>query len=283
MMLMDIFHYCNLTKFEGILNSKKLWLTPVQTMNDGTEVDHLYNFIFPKVKEIIIAETPSHLLNKVETIFSIVESNSRLHIVSMPYCACFSDDGDLLSQWQRYADDGAGISIGFDFDYFKIKNEPPHPHANVKNSIGFGTIIYDYNLQISILYHIIKQNLSHETPNAAYPLTISVNLTRYSAIFKNRTFFTEQEKRIVYFFENQHISQFDKNFLSGPYNYQYKDVGGYSRFEMSWFNTSDNHAISKIFLGPKCQKSSLEIVKMLEKFGVNINESQILKSESSYR
>ncbi len=128
---MNVFHYCNLNKFEGILNSKKLWLTPVQTMNDGTEVDHLYNVIFPKVKEKIIAETPAHLLNNVETIFNIVENNAKLHTENMPYCACFSDDGDLLSQWCMYADNGTGISIGFDFDYFQIKNEPPHPNTNV--------------------------------------------------------------------------------------------------------------------------------------------------------
>ena len=119
--MIDIFHYCNLSKFEDILKSKKLWLTPVQTMNDGTEVDHLYNEIFPKVKEKIINETPPHLLNNIKSAFNLIESNSKLHTENMPRCVCFSDDGDLLPQWCRYADDGTGVSIGFDFDYFKCQ------------------------------------------------------------------------------------------------------------------------------------------------------------------
>lgn len=278
----NIFHYCKLSKFEGILHSKKLWLTPVQTMNDGTEVDHLYNNIYLRVKEKIIAETPPHLMDNVESVLNLVESSSKLRAASMPYCACFSDNGDLLSQWCRYADDGAGVSIGFDFDYFKIKNEPPHPNVSVKNSIGLDEVIYDYNLQASILYYVMKQNLSHETPNALYPLTILGNLTRYSAIFKNHTFHTEQERRIIYYFEKQHLDQFDEKFLSGPYSYEYNG-STYSRFEMSWFNTSADHAITKIFLGPKCHKNSFEILEMLEKSGVELDESLILKSESSYR
>lgn len=279
---MNIFHYCNLKKFEGILSSKKLWLTPVQTMNDGTEVDHLYNVIFPEVKKIIISETSPQSLSNVEEILSLVDNKSKLHVVNMPYCACFSDDGDLLSQWQRYADDGTGVSVGFDFGYFGIKNEPPHPNSKVENSIGLDTVIYDYNLQASILYSICKQNISHETPNAIHWLTILGNMTRYSAVFKNRTFYMEREKRIIYYFDKQHISQFNDNFLSGPFDYKYKG-GTFSRFELNWFAARNNHAIEKIFLGPKCPKTSIEIIEMLEKFGIQVNESQILKSESSYR
>jgi hypothetical protein len=279
---MDLFHYTNLEKFEGILNSKKIWLTPVQTMNDGTEVDHLYNVIFPKVKEKIITETLPHLLNITESAFNLLESNIKLHTEIMPYCACFSEDGDLLSQWCRYADDGSGVSIGFDSNYFKIKNEPPHPNTNIKESIGIGAIIYDYNLQTLILFNILKQNLSRETPNPLNLITILGNLTRYSAIFKNQSFYTEREKRIIYYFYDQHTSQFDENFLSGPYNYGYKGVG-YCRFELNWLNASSDHAITKIFLGPKCKQRSFEILKKLEKFGVQIKESQIIKSESSYR
>jgi len=276
---MDIFHYCNLSKFEGILESKKLWLTPVQTMNDGTEVDHLYKVIYPKVKEKIITETPPHLLDDIQMQFGLIESSSELRSQNMPFCTCFSDDGDLLPQWRSYADDGTGVSIGFDSDYFKIQNHPPHPHINIKNSIGLESAIYDYNLQHLILYNVIKQELSGGTQNPIGWLTVLKNLTLFSAIFKNRSFRAEQEKRIIYYFYDKHISQFDNDFLSGPHNY--KD--GYSRFDLSWFNSAPNHAITKIFIGPKCKQSAHEILKMLEKFNIKIAENQIIKSESSYR
>jgi hypothetical protein len=271
-----------MSKLEGILNSKTLWLTPVQTMNDGTEVDHLFNFILPKVKEQIISETPKKQLINVETAFHYIDESSKFRIEHMPYCACFSDNGDLLSQWCMYADKGTGVSIGFDFNYFGIKNKPPHPNINLSQSIGLEAIIYDYNLQGSILYSIIKQNLSQEIPNAKYWTTILANLTIYSAIFKNRTFFSEQEKRIIYYFEEQHISQFSEKSLSGPFPYRYENCD-YYRFELSWFTAINNHAISGIFIGPKCEMSKKEILEMLERYGIQITEDQVVLSESSYR
>lgn len=35
------------------------------------------------------------------------------------YTACFSGNGDLLSQWRGYAGDGTGIAIGFKTKYLK--------------------------------------------------------------------------------------------------------------------------------------------------------------------
>lgn len=280
--MMEIFHYCNLIKFESILNSKKLWLTPVQTMNDGTEVDHLYNIIWPKVKEKIITEMQSDLLDDVQHIFNLVDGNAKLHVEDMPYCVCFSDNGDLLSQWCRYAEDGTGVSIGFNSNYFKIQHQLPHPNIIAGNAIGIGTVVYDYDLQISILSELVKYFLKQEVKNASIWLNILGNLTRYSAIFKNQSFFTEHEKRIIYYFANQHTDQLSDNFLSGPYKYVCKNVE-YSRFELSWFNSDWSHAITRVFLGPKCQCGSSEILKQLNQFGIQIDQSQILKSASSYR
>ena len=41
---------------------------------------------------------------------------------SMAGCAgfCMSEEGDLLSQWRAYAVNAAGVSIGFNSDYFGI-------------------------------------------------------------------------------------------------------------------------------------------------------------------
>jgi len=47
------------------------------------------------------------------------------------YIACFSEKGDLLSQWRAYADDGEGVAIGFDPNggRFPVVNELPHNNA----------------------------------------------------------------------------------------------------------------------------------------------------------
>lgn len=279
-MTMEIFHYCNLSKFERILNSKKLWLTPVQIMKDGKEVNYLYEEIWPKVKKKIFNETQVQFRSNLQSIFSLIDNNSKLRTGLMPFCACFSNNGDLSAQWRDYADDGTGVSIGFDFDYFKIQSIPPHPNININNAIGLGTVVYDGNSQILGLYSIAKQELSLEPPNPQTWITILKNLTIYSALFKDIYYLPEQEKRIIYYFDDQHTNQLTDSFLSGPYDYEYK-ISGYFRFELRWFTSDWNHAITKIYLGPKCEQSTSDVLKLLNQFGINIKENQILEAESS--
>lgn len=49
-------------------------------------------------------------INKFLTINDLLKEKSKK---IKRYICCFSGDGDLLSQWRAYADDGKGISIGF--------------------------------------------------------------------------------------------------------------------------------------------------------------------------
>ena len=49
-------------------------------------------------------------INKFLTINDLLKEKSKK---IKRYILCFSGDGDLLSQWRAYADDGKGISIGF--------------------------------------------------------------------------------------------------------------------------------------------------------------------------
>ena len=37
----------------------------------------------------------------------------RYDVIRSSYITCFSRNGDLLSQWRAYGDDGRGVSIGF--------------------------------------------------------------------------------------------------------------------------------------------------------------------------
>jgi len=250
-------------------------------MKDGTEVEHLYNEIWPEVKKRLIAETTQYQLSDcLKPAFNYIDKNIICHKVDMPYCACFSDNGDLSSQWRRYADYGTGVSIGFDTDYFKIKPQPPQPNTNIRDAIGLGTVCYDHDCQVEGLYNITKQLLLQEKQGAVQCQNVLANLTHYSAIFKKQCFSDEQEKRIIYYFYDQH--QFSDSFLLGPCKYEYKDPG-YCYFKFSWFNSDRIHAITNIYLGPKCKLSSSEMLKKLNRFNVQIKKNRISKSRSSYK
>jgi hypothetical protein len=277
---MILYHYCSVNNFENILNSKKLWLTPIKSMNDRTEIDHLYNNVWPCVKEILLRNINPNYIKFLKEIIEIVDRESKLHVASFPYCACFSDDGDLLSQWRSYSQDATGISIGFNSEYFKIQNQLPHPNTKIENAIGIDTVIYDFSVQVNGLSQVMKQVI--EPKNSYCWVAILKNLTRYSAIFKNHTFFSEQEKRIIYYSDKSHLDQFSGYNLTGPYEYV-KDNVMYSRFELSWYQSRSNHAIANIILGPKCKYDRGELMQMLDNFNIQLEEQQIHKSLSTYR
>ncbi|MDP3829870.1 MAG: DUF2971 domain-containing protein, partial [Ignavibacteriaceae bacterium] len=58
---------------------------------------------------------------RIQLIFIVFSIEKNL----LPLIASFSGDGDLLSQWRAYADDGKGFSIGLDAsyinDYFPVR------------------------------------------------------------------------------------------------------------------------------------------------------------------
>lgn len=100
-----IYHYTSLETLIHIVEKQTLWATNSRFLNDREEYIHgvklltktLENFINRENFEIIKALIPG--LEKISKINHFI--------------TCFSRNGDLLSQWRAYANDGKGISIGF--------------------------------------------------------------------------------------------------------------------------------------------------------------------------
>ena len=273
---MDIFHYCNEDVFRKIIASKKLWLTPVNTMNDSEEVIHLYKNVWEKAKELLLQKFKDEWSINILKIVDGHISNIAI-FTDMPYCTCFSDNGDLLSQWRAYADDGKGYSICFDSETLGIRNSLPHPNAVIFNAIGISEVIYDFTRQVNILVRIVNEILNQRLNNALDWLYIITNLRHYSPIFKNSSFFTEQEKRIIYYFDESH--DFKHSFVSGPYDFREEE----KRFDLNWYADETKHSISKIILGPKNKNTEEEILVLLSHNGITLESENLFRSTSTYR
>lgn len=93
-----LYHYCDQSAFINIIKNKVLWASDLTKMNDPTELVHgpqilvaLYRSIFPNSKVDLSKERS-------------LPNNGYMHL------ACsMSKDGDLLSQWRAYSNDGAGF------------------------------------------------------------------------------------------------------------------------------------------------------------------------------
>lgn len=99
-----LYHYTNSAVLASIIQSRKIRLSARWHLNDPCEGEDFENLL----KEYISAEHAGE-----EKARMAMESLDNLHF----YVACFSEHGDLLSQWRAYAQDGEGVSIGFDREY----------------------------------------------------------------------------------------------------------------------------------------------------------------------
>lgn len=100
-----IYHYCGVEAFMSIMKERTVWLVDLYQTNDTKEGREIIDV----VRSVLADE-------KVEDriIDQWVHNFTDTAIFRQGYGFCMSKEGDLLSQWRGYAQDGMGFSIGFD-------------------------------------------------------------------------------------------------------------------------------------------------------------------------
>src|SRR5687768_12796503 len=101
-----LYHYCDAAAFQAICTSRNMRFSDLFSLNDWLEIHWGYS---------IWEAAATQLLDKVGRPF-LDEIDKIIHTSGMcglPVASCYSLDGDVLSQWRAYADDGRGYAIGF--------------------------------------------------------------------------------------------------------------------------------------------------------------------------
>lgn len=110
------FHYCSGATFYSIITSRTIRFSDINLLNDADEARWGYDVFLQAANRIlnrddipeIIPIVPVDFIDRVDKVWH----DSSFKITS--FLSCFSIQGDSLSQWRAYADDGRGFSIGFD-------------------------------------------------------------------------------------------------------------------------------------------------------------------------
>jgi hypothetical protein len=110
-----IYHYCSGQTFVSIIQNKTIRFSDINQLNDAEEGRWGYEIFIEAANRILKRESipdefpimPMEFIDKVDETWSVF--GARL----ASFVACFSTDGDSLSQWRAYADDGRGFAIGF--------------------------------------------------------------------------------------------------------------------------------------------------------------------------
>ena len=103
-----VYHYTSAQGLRGIVENDRLWATHVRYLNDFREIEHGCDVVratLTKQREGKASEVVREFLDLALTSFNL---NEQLDVC----VACFSENGDLLSQWKMYGDDARGFSIG---------------------------------------------------------------------------------------------------------------------------------------------------------------------------
>ncbi len=144
--IMDaIYHYCSNDTFLKIITGSSIHLSSLSISNDRMEG----KLVIDLMKEWASKNINPEPLRR-DFLMLVENINSRYDGLGF----CLSEEGDLLSQWRGYADDGKGISIGFSKDYLESIANKSLP--GIFPEIRLHKIEYDSKKQSDLLQSICE-------------------------------------------------------------------------------------------------------------------------------
>ncbi|WP_162991244.1 DUF2971 domain-containing protein [Biomaibacter acetigenes] len=262
-----LYHYTTPEGLLGILSSDSIRFSNVKFLNDESELVHarqIISYIINKKKNDYKDELFVDILNRVFNFYDGIFD---------PYIACFSENGDLLSQWRGYAAGGMGYSIGFKGkeigSYFDVLLRKVEYDLDKQINIITETLDGMYSLFINIKDSdetVEKNDLIEQ-----FVISLAYQFADYMLWFKHPTFSEEKEWRAIRFHHSYLWDSVDYSSL------EFKIITGrvvpYMTLKASGSNGNiiKKLPITKIIHGPTLNpdltKQSLDLI--IKKFGFN--------------
>ncbi len=300
-----LYHYCSLDTFLCILRNKTFRLSDITKSNDRMERD----FILYKSKDIIYEFIRANGLagNKNETelkqLIQVYLKEAIDHIdetARVNYALCFSTEGDLLSQWSAYGNDGKGVAIGFDRSVLEeIFSGKKYIGLD---AIHYGELVEQDKQSMKEILELVK--------NAPYvknaPLVGKINMmcqevvNRWSLnealLYKHPGFQEEKEVRLhtsiplkkfgTIIHPDFYLNNLKEEMSPLEVNYDYiardSQLASYIDIGFSGGDIPTHQFIKKIIIGPRANISERELKEVMRHYGIGISENCIEKSSTPY-
>jgi hypothetical protein len=189
-----LYHYTDQKGLLGIIESRQLWATKVQYLNDSTEFNLAVEIAKQRLADRRSSYTKPEGINKlIDNIIDRLSSIASVNICTVSFC----EHDDLLSQWRGYSHEGGGVSIGFRADALT--------KAAHKDNGRLGKCIYDNQIQNEIIIELINDVIEIATEISTdiftedhkYSEYFNRQLIEWGAFFKSTGFYEEHEWRLV--------------------------------------------------------------------------------------
>lgn len=284
-----IYHYTNFDGLIGILESQNLYATNMNFLNDRKELKHGMSLIQGVLNNLEINKENERIIE------SLIGNLSKIYKTDR-YVTCFSRNGDLLSQWRSYGNNGKGVAIGFC---------PFHIEESIYDFVDCMNIMYNELEQIDVLEEYIKMSLDYfkgykelfDWEGFDYDYLVADTLIYFLeaiiANFKHPSFSEEEEFRIEYRFDGKINKPKKKTlYFKSSNNLIIPYTKLMSRFKKEQKELIDNSKITKhtgndmkfpikeIILGPSLdfELNKIGLGKLLSRTGyknIEIKHSQI--------
>jgi len=271
-----LYHYCTPTAFQAICENKTIRFSDIFSMNDFMEMHWGYD-----VWESVARRTASDLgRDFIESVDAVI---SQANINVLPLAACFSTQGDVLSQWRAYADDGSGFCIGFN---------AKHMTQLAARSLQ---VLYDRDRQEQELeraIRVIHEVRMEDESNDADFIDVCASVACDLAAYKNPAFMEESEIRLLHIVVFERSNNALRLKAAGGTAFGEKTEPEVIEFtmrgsvpvphvDMSIVDPSGAHPIREVLLGPRNDALPTAVSVFLETLG--IGNVSVKKSAASYR
>jgi hypothetical protein len=196
-----LYHYTNMTGFQGILDSGMVWATHIAYMNDVSEYRHAVVESGKISGELKRSESQSAKIKFYECMEGLLQpTNMRMQDYPPIFIACFSEAEDNLSQWRAYGGGEGGISLGFDMEFLQER---------IKDSAWLAPVIYNQQDQQQLIKEFLKVSANLYVKHASeaedfrqeffemWYLNWRMFASQLAPFFKNPAFDDEKEWRII--------------------------------------------------------------------------------------
>lgn len=262
-----IYHYCNELVFNKIISTKEIWLSDISKMNDESEYKSGYEIIREELKEFGLED--HDLVNEM----SDANLNQNFQIL----IGCFSSNGDIKSQWSEYANQGRGVSIGFNdknikkynvFNRFTENGQQP-----ISSSVNFIKVNYDEGLLRDHAREIIQ---GYNNTQSTIKWKLLSRALMYLAISYKDSFFSEEN-------ETRAVVSLEKN-INDKYQIEQRETNyGDADFHRLKTSYDQFHSIEEVIIGPKCELTIEDVKSTLMMAGINDISVKLSSATGRYR
>jgi hypothetical protein len=201
-----VYHYTNDVGLRGILETGRLWLSDIFSLNDPSELSHGVSHAV-KVLDTNAKSGPPESKTFAQHFASFYERGME---GSAHYFVCsFSSDGDDLGQWRAYADNGRGYALGFDGavleDAFTKENGAPIPNNSTHHVTYDDAALSDiHRRMVEKMFGLISLPRGKGMSAASIDeylkelsITLSLHALRAALFFKHEAYKNEREFRFM--------------------------------------------------------------------------------------